>query len=481
MSGIKNMAKNDVLLIHPPTSFNTVIAGGYDNVPPLGILYLAAVLERERIRVEILDDLDASLSLKEILKVIKKEEPKIIGISSTTCQIKSAVEIARAVRERFGKDIRIGIGGCHISADPGLIERYPVFDFGVIGEGEKIFPVIVKKILQGQKVKGLFIGEPVKNLDTIPFPAYHLVDMEKYKKRGMTGFPILGTRGCPYRCIFCSRPGMGGFGRLVRSRSGKNIVDEMETILDKYGGPFDFWDDSFTINRGAVIDLCQEVLRRRLKVRWSAGGVRADQIDEQLLELMVKAGCTGFCFGIESGSERVRNSIVHKGIKDSQIYQALNLCNRYPFLNIQLAFIIGFPTETKKEKEKTVMFGRKLIDTGIRCLEYIAIMLPVPLPGAELFTRAVKEKKIPEDIIDQYITGKLGDSFRDHWPVYISDGTTREEMDKMRRGGYKAFYFTPYYIKRRIKKDITSWAKLKRDVAEVLSIITSARSRASFS
>jgi len=474
------MANAEVLLIHPPTSFNTVISGGYDNIPPLGILYLAAVLEKEGIGVKVIDDLDASLSLKEMLKVVKREKPKVIGISSTTCQIRSAVEIAKAIKKKFGKNIQIGIGGCHISADPGLIKRYRFFDFGIIGEGEKTFLKIVKKILKGKKCKGIFVSKPVEDLDTLPCPAYHLVDMEGYRKRGMTHYPIIGTRGCPMKCVFCSRPGMGGFGRLVRSRSGKNIVDEMETVLEEYKGRFGFQDDSFTVNRDKVIEFCQEVIKRRLKISWFAGGVRIDKVDEKLVELMVKAGCSGFCFGVESGSERVRNLIVHKGVWDNQIYRALKICNKYP-LDVQLSLIIGFPTETKEEMEETIMFGRKLIDMGIKCLEYIAIMLAVPLPGAELFNQAVKEKKIPKNIINQYIDGKLGDGFRDNWPVYIPDGVTREEMDKMRGRGYKSFYFTPYYIKRRIKKDISSWKRLKADINEVLSIITSGRSKASFS
>lgn len=474
------MENTEVLLIHPPTSFKTIVAGGYDNVPPLGILYLAAILEKEGIKVKVIDDLDASISLKEILKEVKKLKPKIVGISSTTSQIKSAVEIAKGIKTKVDKNIQVGIGGCHISADPELIKRYRVFDFGVIGEGEKIFLEIVKKTLKGEKCKGLFMGEPVEDLDTIPRPAFHLVDMERYKRRGLYSYPIIGTRGCPMRCVFCSRPGMGGFGRLVRSRNAKNIVDEMEKALDEYQGYFGFLDDSFTVNRDSVVNFCKEIIKRKLKVKWNAGGVRIDKIDEELIDLMAKAGCMGFCFGIESGSERVRNIIVRKGVWDNQIYKALKICNKYA-LDVQLALIIGFPTETKEEMEETVMLGRKFINMGIRCIDYIAIMLAVPLPGADLFTQAIAEKKMSKDIIDRYIDGKLGDGFRDHWPVYIPDGATRDEMDKIRKKGYKAFYFTPYYVKRRIKKDIKSWELLKKDAAEFFSILRSSRSKASFS
>lgn len=471
---------SNVVLIHPPVSFDQVIAGGYDNIPPLGLLYIAAFLEEENITVKVIDDLDASLSIEDILKVIGQETPKLIGISSTTSQIKSTVEIAKKIKEKYQNKISIGIGGCHISADSTLIKRYPYFDFGVVGEGEIAFKDIAKKIISGKKVKGVIYGEPVKNLDLLPFPSYHLVDLEKYKKKGMAEYPILGTRGCPMKCIFCSRPGMSGFGREIRSRSPVNIIKEIESVSKKFQGRFNFQDDSFTVNRENAIGFCQEVIKRKLKIKWCAGGVRIDKIDEELVDLMYQAGCTGFCFGIESGSERVRNLIVRKGIWDNQIIKTLKICSKYP-LDIQLSLVIGFPTETLEEMIETVMFGKRMIDLGINCLEFIAIMLAVPLPGAELFNQAIKEGKVAPDITDKYIQGNLGEGFRDNWPVYIPEGITLSQMNELRKKGYKAFYFSPYYIKRRIRKDFCSFALLKKDLEEALSIIKSARSRASFS
>jgi len=447
----------------------------------LEILYLAAVLEEEKISVKVVDDLDASLSLVEIIKTIKKDQPKIVGISSTTSQIKSTVEIAKALKREFHDGIIIGIGGCHVSADTGIIKKFPFFDFCVVGEGEITFTEIAKDIISNnKKIKGVFIGKPVENLDKLPFPAYRLVDMDRYKSKGMTDYPIISTRGCPMKCIFCSRPGMSGFGRMVRSRSPENIIKEIESVCGEYNGRFNFQDDSFTVDREKTFKFCKEVIKRKLKIKWCAGGVRIDKVDEEIVDLMYKAGCTGFCFGIESGSERVRNMIVHKGIWDNQIINALKICSKYP-LDVQLSLVIGFPTETIEEMRETVMFGKRMVDLGINCLEFIAIMLAVPLPGAELFTQAVNESKIPSNIVDKYIKGELGEGFRDNWPVYIPDEITLQQMNNLRRKGYQSFYFSPYYIKRRIKKDISSPGRLKRDFKEVISIIKSARSRASFS
>jgi len=273
---------------------------------------------------------------------------------------------------------------------------------------------------------------------------------------------------------------MSGFGRMVRSRSPENIIKEIESVCGEYNGRFNFQDDSFTVDREKTFKFCKEVIKRKLKIKWCAGGVRIDKVDEEIVDLMYKAGCTGFCFGIESGSERVRNMIVHKGIWDNQIINALKICSKYP-LDVQLSLVIGFPTETIEEMRETVMFGKRMVDLGINCLEFIAIMLAVPLPGAELFTQAVNESKIPSNIVDKYIKGELGEGFRDNWPVYIPDEITLQQMNNLRRKGYQSFYFSPYYIKRRIKKDISSPGRLKRDFKEVISIIKSARSRASFS
>ncbi len=472
------MARNDVLLIHPPTSFNVAIASGYDNVPPLGILYLAAVLEKEGIRVAVLDDLDASLSLKEILEVIEKEKPKIIGISSTTHQIKSSVEIAKSIKDSFDGSIKVAIGGSHVSADPDLINCYPYFDFCVTGEADITFPILVKDILNGKNIEGVFKGEVPHNLDEIPFPAWHLIDIEKYKKAGLTRYPLLATRGCPFNCIFCSREGLS---KIVRTRSANNIIEEMLGAYHYFDGQYGFCDDSFTLNKKKVEEFCDELIVRDLNLRWVAGGVRLDGLDENLLSKMVRAGCDEFCCGIESGNEEVRNKIIKKNITDKQIYDSLRLCNKYKDrLRVQLSFILGVPNETKEQMLETAQFPMKLLKMGIKCIYLVAMRPTVPFPGAAIFNQAIKKGIIDKNIIDQYINGELGDGFRDNWPVYVPKGITKEEMFAIRKKCYTSFYFSPYYIWRRIKNDFKSWERIKKDIGEALSIIVSGRSKASF-
>jgi len=467
----------DVMLLHPPVSFDHIVRGGYDENPPIGILYLAACLEKHGISVEIIDNLNAALSFEQMLTKILDKPPKILGFSSTTPQIKTTVEIARAIKNSAkGKDIITGIGNCHVSSDPTIIERYPYFDFGVIGEAESTFLSIVKKILGGQKVKGIFRAEVPRMLDEIPFPAYNLIDMDMYvNKLGLNRFPIISTRGCPFKCIFCSRPGLSP---IVRSRSAANIVDEIEKYKHVCNGRFTFQDDSFSLNKRAIHNLCDELERRKIKIDWITA-TRFDSIGDELLRRMAKNGCKSLCFGVESADERIRNEVVKKRITDEQIYEGLKLCQKHG-IDVQLSFIVGLPEETEKEVIKTAMFPKALLKRGVRCIDIVAMCPAVPFPGSDLFDISIKEGLFTRGIIDEYIDGKLGNNFRDGWPIYVPRGLNKDRLLEIRKQGYISFYFSPQYIVRRIKRDITSWKALKKDIEEALSLARQGRSKASF-
>jgi len=466
----------DVLFISSGMNIGK-ISHGIHNCPPIGLLYLAASLKAQNILVDVLDLLVNALSLEEIKAYVREKDPKIVAFSSTTPQIKATVEICRELKHKF-PDKHFAIGGHHICNDLDFIDRYPFFDFSVSGDGEITFPLLVKKILAGEKIKGKHEGELVKNVDDFPFPDYSYVDLKRYEEiGGMKELPILGTRGCPYNCVFCSR---ASHLSQVRFRSAKSIVDEMEKYQGLYNGQYTFQDESFTLKKELVLKMCQEIKNRNLKVKWGAGGVRLDQLDEELLKAMESAGCTRFFIGIESGNERVRKEIVGKPLTDEQIITLLKTLDKYSF-EIELSFVIGLPGETLTNIEETVMFARKLIDKGIRNINQIGIKPAIPMPGARIFKKGIEEGKIPKDIIDRYISGEYGEDFWTNWPKYIPDGISLEQIYALRKKGYEAFYFTPQYIWFRIKKDLKSWQLIKRDIKEALNIITRGRSVRSFS
>lgn len=456
---------SDVLLVSCPISFSKKkgeFLGDETTNPPLGLMYIAACLEREGLSVRLCDVTAEELGLEGLLEEIAKESPKVVGIAVLTSGVKSAVEFAQAFKERFGGKIQLGIGGPHITADPGFFERFPLFDFAVLGEGEITFTRLAKKMLSGEKIQGVFSGEPVEDLDSLPFPARHLIDTRNYGPPGRKWSKedaknsmyasILGSRGCPFNCIYCSKI----YGKKVRFRSGKNIADEVAQLFNDYGGKFVFMDDTFTLNRKNVEDFCSEIISRSLRPKWMAM-TRANLVDEKILQLMKNAGCTDLFFGVEAGSERVRNEIVKKSISDDSVLKAIRLCRKFG-IQSSVFLMIGFPTETLKELDETVRFAGK---SGA---DLIGVHLTVPLPGSELFESAIKDGIISPGIIDSYARGELGDGFRNSWPVYVPKGLSMKDLEDARKKAYRSFFMSPSWIMRRIARDFTSFKALKEDI-----------------
>ena len=452
---------SDVVLIYPPYSFDENkqrFLSGFSTSPPLGILYLASALENIGIEVKIIDALAAPLKLEDTVKMIEANGARIVGISATTPQTRGAIQLAKKLRSALQNKIIIGLGGPHITVDPEIIHRFPYFDFGFIGEGEITFPTLIEKMLGGSvpKSRHIFQGEKINNLDAILFPARHLLEKDIYGEAGEQFTPIMASRGCPYNCIFCSNPVAGG---SVRYRSPENVVDEIESVGAEY---FVFADDTFTLNRKMVLRFCREIADRKLDVNWQCE-TRVDHVDEALLEAMKKAGCKKIEFGIESGNERVRTTIVRKNFTNEQITRTFSLCKE---VGIQTAayLMLGFPTETREERRDTVKIGR-IIDA-----DFIGVHLTIPMPGSDLFTLAKQDGIIPIDVWDRYARGELEEQ-----PVYVPEGLTLEEMKNAQKNAYRRFYFRWQFIYKRLVQDIDSFGKLKRDAQVALSLFKHGR------
>jgi len=448
---------NDVLLINSPIILYKDKAdklrfkdhgGDETSYYPLNILYLASYLESKGHSVKVMDISAQGLNLWEVISLAITQNPRIIGISAMTTGIQSAITLAKSLKEYLPETV-IGLGGVHITSDPTFIDRYPFFDFCVIGEGEITLEKIVSKVKKGEKIDRVNIGEQVEDLDSLPFPARHLIDYSIYKRKEQLKFEvpaagILASRGCPFDCIFCAIPARG---KKVRYRSAKNIVDEMEVVYGQCNGQYSFVDDCFTASYSRTKELCEEIIRRGLRCRWIAS-TRADRLTPELGELLRRAGCRELYFGVESGSDKIRNEVVGKHLSEESIKKAVKICKESKIIS-NLFLMVGFPRETKQDLNETIRIGNRV------GADAIGVHITMPMPGSKIYSMANVD-------LDGYINGARG--FRGIYPLYIPDGLTLKDLENAKKSAYRRFYFNPAWMLRRIRIWLTIKGRFKEDL-----------------
>jgi len=429
--------------------------------PRMGTMYMASALEKEGYEVGILDNRDNHYTIEQIIEIIRREKPQLVGHSSMTSNIRGTVQLAKALKQEFGNEVSFGLGGPHASADPEIINRWPYFDWTITGEADITIKEVAKKVIkEGKKVKGIVEGEAPMDLDSLPFPAWHLIDWGRYK---VTTNNIMASRGCPFHCVFCSIPAIK---RVPRFRSPKSVVDEMLAVKHFTGkNMYTFLDDTLTLNRQFTTKLMQQIINSNLNIKFE-GHTRANLVDEELIKLMKKAGLIELIFGVESGSERVRNEIIDKRVKDEHIENAMKLCKKHTIL-ADMYLMLGFPTETKEEVEETVNFPKRTKPN------IFGLHITVPLPGAPIWDMAINDGIIPKDTIDQYIKGNFGDNFNEAWPFYNNHQVPLKYLKEAQSRAYRKYYMTARYIFYRIKNDIKSPDALKKDFTQTMSLLKS--------
>jgi anaerobic magnesium-protoporphyrin IX monomethyl ester cyclase len=369
--------------------------------PPLGLGYIAAHLKKHRIEVEIVDCTFME-GVNEAVNRVVEMNPSIIGIYSMYTMREKALSLGRMLHEYC--DLLVA-GGPQPSSSP---ESFlDVFDVVVIGEGEEAMLELVKrkdmfevrgiafKEKDGQlsRLTGTLVKtetrELTKDLDSIPFPARSLFDNSGYIDyyRGMGMKPvtsIMSSRGCVFKCDFCSQP---IFGNTFRERSPGNIVAEVEQILDHGYEKVVFQDDCFTLTMDRVKKFCNIVIEKGFNFTWECLS-RVDTLDLKTARLMKKAGCDRIFFGIESGSDKILKEM-NKQIDKKQAKEAVNSAKRAG-IKAGAFFIIGYPGETDDTLLETVNFA------GVLNLDYLSFNFPYPIPGTGLHKR-VKYTQISEE------------------------------------------------------------------------------------
>lgn len=404
---------------------------------PLGLAYVASMLE-ERYEVHVIDALAegygtiqqkdgksiVGLEYDQIAERIREISPHIVGITVPfSAQAQCAFDVAR-VAKAVDRGIITILGGAHPSVRPVRCAENACVDYVVVGEGEHTIMELVDILErdrhdQLREVNGIAFKEngrsvvtpsrpPIRDLDSIPFPARHLLPMDSYfnlAKRCVVPRPVLSrrwasiitSRGCPYNCVFCSIHNT--MGRMWRFRSPQNVVEEIAQLVDKYRiKQIDFEDDNMTLNRKRVERICDMIIERGLDIEWYApNGLRADTLNESLLRKMKKAGLKGLMLSPESGVQRVVNEIIGKNLDLRQVEKVVTLCSKLR-ISVECCFVIGLIGETKEDIKSTISYSRKLRELGATGLRFC---IATPYYGTELYRHAKEEGYLDESFTDE--------------------------------------------------------------------------------
>jgi len=468
-----------VLLINPPQvneildNTPSIVSEGRGSYPPLGLLYIAAYLEKNAPHhdIAVLDCQIENSSDSDINKRVREFDPDIIGISVMTMTLLDAINVINICKQTK-QLVKIVLGGPHPHIFPNETIQLEGVDLLVIGEGEITFKELLDTIENDgdlQNVQGIVYKREGKvihteprplnrNLDVeIPFPARHLVPYKKYSSvlaKRNPATTMFTSRGCPYKCTFCDRPHLG---KIFRFHSSKYVVDEIEHCTKMGINEFIIYDDTFTINKQRVKDICNEIIKRNLDVGFDIRA-RIDTVDEEMLQLLKRAGCHGVHFGIESGTAKILK-VLNKGIDIDQAKKVIQLTKKYG-IPVLTYFIIGNPTETIEDIRETFKVMRELEP------DFVHLAILTPFPSTNIYFSAIEQGIISHDVWQEFAKNPR----KDFIPPYWEEHFTREQLHELAVEGYKQFYLRPSYILRRLKK-INTWVEFWKNILGGLQIL----------
>lgn len=450
------MAK--VLLINPAYyedifAASNVRAAISPGTPPQGLLSVAAGLLKAGHQVKLLDLNVSENPAADLDRAVKDFAPAYAGITSTTPLINKAGQLAATLKALDPK-IYILAGGPHPSALPHEVLKETAIDCVVRGEGDFIFSRVIdegphagipniffKK--DGAVIAAETQGALTENLDTLPFPAYELLDSSKYHQPRLSSrkSPLAymeTSRGCYARCVYCNK-NICGF--RLRMKTPARVVDEMQHLLGLGYKEIHIIDDIFTADMARAQAVCEEIIKRGLSFPWyPRGGIRVDRVNPGLLAAMKKAGCYRIPFGVESGSQRVLDAI-QKHITLEQAENAVRLA-REAGLETECYFMLALPTETEEDIRKTIAFAIKLNP------DYAKFAVTIPLPGTPMFDQMAREGRIRTKDWSKFTFSTPPHELFSH------EILSPETIDRWRRTAYRRFYFRPGYAARTLGRTL---------------------------
>lgn len=419
----------DIVLVNP---YWYMAKGNLDDLwlpMPSGLLALAAAVRASGYSVTILDVLAegyerlewtvraghrvcrVGLSDQVIMGRLRASGARVVGIGNMFTGIfRGTQECAELIRQAL-PNAKIVLGGVHPSCAPEESIAIPAVDYVVCGEGENSFTALLSHLMAGASAipSGLYwkengavrtsgLSTMILDIDQLPMPAYDLLDLKLYRqmaemaviqrgKKVELTIPIITSRGCPYNCIFCAAHRLNG--RRWRGRSPSRVVDEIEFLYRQHGiRSFSIEDSNFSYDEQRALDICEEILRRGLEIRWNTpNGLRADRITPRLINAMKRAGCYEITLAAEHGDQEFLTKVIRKGLDLESIFRAGAII-RKDGLPVTCFLIMGFPGETERELKRTLTFGRRLARAGIFPLCFICS----PYPGTDLYPAYLEQE-----------------------------------------------------------------------------------------
>ncbi|MDX9754309.1 MAG: radical SAM protein [bacterium] len=466
-----------ILLIQPPdthmitTNVPSVVDEETGAYPPLGILYVAAYLEQHsNHEVEILDCILENHTQQDIAREIQQRQPDLVGLSATTFTLIDCILTAKTIKA-LDPDIPIVIGGPHVFIFPHETMQIPEVDYIVIGEGEIPFTQLVNALADqrdrttlpgiGYRDNGEIKINPAlplnQHLDDLPFPARHRIPQSRYYTVLARKTPIttmMTSRGCPYQCIFCDRPHLG---KQFRYRSAESVVQEMRQCEEMGIGEIFVYDDTFTINRQRVLDICRLKQEQGIQIGWD---IRAhiNTMNDEVLDALAAANCLRIHYGVESGNAEI-NKVLRKGL-DLHKTKALFTKTQQRGMDTLGYFMIGNPDETRAQAMETIDFACGL-DAN-----YIHLSVATPFPATDLYRLGFERGLYKEDYWRAFAQNPRPDFVPELWEEHMN----RDELIELMRLGYKRFYMRGGYIFKSVFA-VRSWPEFKRKAKAGLRLL----------
>ncbi len=452
----------NVLLVNPPTPAHMP---NKEFILSTALLSLAAVLREDGAEVRLADlnidrpwDMPGDEGYRRVEKALAADivafRPDLVGIGCLFSGQFPAVLRYAEISKEYAPGVPVAIGGMHPTIYPSeILRNCPSIDYVAIGEGEEQAVALSRAVRDGsaslREVDGLawrdrgeVVVQPkttfLADLNSLPIPAYDLVRFDAYahdtrhwhNPRGLSfrmTVPIVSSRSCPMHCNFCSM--FLVMGPTLRARSPKNVVDELELLYDRYGQRhFSFMDDNINLNRKHMIELCRQIVERKLDIAFETpNGLMASALNREVMDAMVAAGWVRGAIAIESGSDRIRNGIMKKRLPREKILEVVGLAKAYPELFLKAYFIIGMPEDTAETLEETYEMIREIdVDDP-----YVTNL--VPFPGTAVFDQALRDNLFIDEMDLDNLWRMDGFHYHNNRKFYIKPyGMTLEELDAYR-------------------------------------------------